>query len=423
MVKPVMNVRDYARLAQNGDWTDAFAEAARDVRAAGGGTLHVPAGIYESRSIELYSFTTLRLDNGAVIRFFPDPSEYETIDMEFEGIPGKAAKPLIFADGARSVRVTGEGVLDGNGAGWWRAFRENSLRRARPSLVCFRNCRDVELSGLTLVNSPAWTVHPLYCDHVTVRGVTIRNPADSPNTDGINPNGCADVRIADCLIDVGDDCIAIKAGTEDTPRKRPCENIIVSGCQMRNGHGGVVIGSETSGCVRNVLVTGCAFQGTDRGIRVKTRRGRGGVVENLSFSQLLMDGVACPLVMNMRYFCGKGGKEPFVRAHFMPVDEGTPVIRDVEISGVTAIGVTACAGFLHGLAEMPIERVNLSRTTVTLARGFPAYPAMMDGAERMEARGLYARNARDIVFSGVRVVGQSGDAYDLDESVRAKIEG
>ena len=167
------------------------------------------------------------------------------------------------------------------------------------------------IEGVTFRNSPMWTVSPLACDNVVIRAVTVINPPDSPNTDGINPDSCRNVRISDCYVDVGDDCITIKSGKEDDARRelRACENIAVTNCTLLHGHGGVVIGSEISGSVRNVAISNCIFVGTDRGIRIKARRGRGGVVEDIRASNLVMDGVHCPIVVNLFYGCGAWGRE------------------------------------------------------------------------------------------------------------------
>ena len=181
------------------------------------------------------------------------------------------------------------------------------LPYGRPYLICFEHCKHVKILDVKLTMSPAWTVHPLYCEDLEVRGISIRNPWNSPNTDGINPDGCQNVRIADCLVDVGDDCITLKSGTEETPEKQPCENITITNCNLVHGHGGVVIGSEMSGGVRNVTITNCVFQDTDRGIRVKTRRGRGGVMESVLVSNVMMERVLCPFVFNMYYQCGAQG--------------------------------------------------------------------------------------------------------------------
>ncbi len=414
-----MNLREFEHLAAGGLWTDAFRAAVEGLAAQGGGTLFVPAGRYETAPVFLMSDITLHLDAGARVVFSDDETLFAAVDTEFEGIPGKAYMPCVYAKNARNVRIEGAGVLDGSGAKWWQKLRQGTLVLPRPYLVCFQNCADVSMDGVTLVNSPCWTVHPLYCERVNISRLTIKNPADSPNTDGINPDGCCNVRIADCVIDVGDDCIAIKAGTEDTPDKRPCENVIISGCHMLHGHGGVVIGSEMSGGVKNVLVTNCVFQGTDRGIRLKTRRGRGGSVENLSFSHILMEDVLCPFVFNMYYFCGKGGKLPHVAdQNPRPVTAGTPKLTDVSIESVTVRGAAACAGFLCGLPESPVTRVRIRNCTVVMKPGKPAVPAMMDGIGPMEAAGLYLRFCEEIDVQGLAVAGCEGETINWDQTVR-----
>lgn len=412
-----MNILDFRALAANGDWTNAFKKAAEACRDAGGGIITVPAGVYPTHSIRLYSNTTFVVESGAVILYFKEMEGYEIIDLCFEGIAGKAAMPLIFAENAKNITVTGGGTLNGQGDLWWEAVHNHTLTVQRPYFVCFSECEHVILENVTLLNSPSWTVHPLNSSDVVVRGLTIHNPWDSPNTDGINPDSSNNVRISDCLIDVGDDCIAIKSGTEDTLNPKPCENILITNCLMLNGHGGVVIGSEMSGGVRNVLVTGCIFRGTDRGIRLKTRRFRGGAVSNITFSHILMEEVQTPFVFNMYYYCGKGGKEAPVRDKSKrPVDEKTPSISDVRIESVTAVNATACAGFVYGLPESPVTRITMKDCTVTMKTGKKSQAAMMDDLEDFEARGLFLRNAEDFVLENFTVVGQIGDAHDTDAS-------
>ncbi|HPJ02283.1 MAG TPA: glycoside hydrolase family 28 protein [Candidatus Limiplasma sp.] len=412
------SLTEYGHLAADGLWTGAFRAAMNALVSQGGGTLTVPQGRYLSAPIRLYSGITLHLEQGAQIVFTDDEALFPLVDMEFEGIPGKAYMPCLYALDAQNVGITGAGTLDGSGGKWWEALKSGALKHPRPFLVCFQNCANVRMDGVTLQNSPCWTVHPLYCDDVAITNLRIYNPADSPNTDGINPNSSSNVRIADCLIDVGDDCIAIKAGTEDTPKKRACEHIVVERCRMLHGHGGVVIGSEMSGGVRDVRVENCVFIGTDRGIRLKTRRGRGGAAQRLSFRNIEMRDVLCPFVFNMYYFCGKGGKLPFVRDKAPhPVGGGTPQLSDISMEQVTVRGATACAGFLYGLPESPVRRVRIADCTVEMIPGSPGKPAMMDDLDDMEAAGLYLRNGEDIDIRGLRVEGQRGTVLDADSSV------
>ena len=416
-----MDIRQFSALSENGaDWTRAFQTACEALRDAGGGVLTVPAGDYPTGPIRLYSRTTLQIDSGAVLRFSQDKNVYPLIPLEFEGIPGPVRMPCLFAEDAEDVFVTGFGTLNGQGEPWWRMAREKTLDHPRPYLVCFSRCRHVVLENVTLTRSPCWTVHPLRCENVVLRGLNIVNPWDSPNTDGIDPDGCRDVRILDCTIDVGDDCIAIKSGTEDTLDKRPCERILISGCHFLHGHGGVVMGSEMSGGIRDVLIGNCIFYGTDRGIRLKTRRGRGGTVAGIRASALTMEKVMCPFVFNMYYFCGKGGRTDRVRDKApLRVDETTPVLRDVTVTDVTVRGCTACAGFFHGLPESPVQGVSLQNVTVEMEKdGKPDRPAMMDDCPEMRGRGFYLRNARGVHVSQVRVLGVCGETLDADDSVK-----
>lgn len=417
-----MNIRDYAAFSHGGtDWTEAFLRAIDDMKQQGGGVLTVPAGEYPTGSIRLYDHMTLCIESGAALRFHQDKDKFPLIPLEYEGRAGLMHQACIYAEKAKDVVVTGYGIVDGQGSYWWeQIWEKRRTEYPRPYLVCFADCEHVVLENVTLLNSPAWTVHPLRCRNVTVRGLNIKNPANSPNTDGINPDACQDVRILDCTIDVGDDCIAIKSGTEDTPNRQPCERIIIANCHFLHGHGGVVLGSEMSGDVRNVVVSSCVFYETDRGIRLKTRRGRGGTVEGIQLNNLVMEKVMCPFVFNMYYSCGTdmSMKHVWEKAPY-PVTEGTPCLRDVSISGVRARECTACAGFFYGLAEMPVEGVSMQDVVVEMAEnGKPGRPAMMSGLDDMQGAGFFLRNAVGVDLRGVKVRGAKGEWLDIDESVK-----
>lgn len=410
-------ITDLKEQVKNGDWTEAFKKAVEILNGQGGGTICVPPGSYCTRSIQLKSNMVLNLEAGALLDFTDDIENYEVISMEFEGIAGTMYKPLIYASGAENVSVIGQGRMNGNGRRWWEESKQ--FPHKRPYFVCFDHCRHVRLEGITLENSPVWTVNPIYCDDVVIRGIKIKNPADSPNTDGIDPDSSRNIRISDCIIDVGDDCIAIKSGTEDTPEKLPCENITITNCNMLHGHGGVVIGSEMSGGIRNVTISNCVFQETDRGIRLKTRRKRGNAMENMVFENIVMDKVMCPFVFNMYYFCGARGKEKHVwdKAAY-PLDETTPAMRDIIISNILVTSATAAAGFMYGLAEQPVENIMMSNCSIRMAAdGKPDKPAMMDQLEPMQGHGFFLRNAKNISFNNVRITGTDGEAIDMDDTV------
>lgn len=408
-------ITSYSSLCRKNDWTEAFRAAVRDIKSDGGGTLTVPPGLYETHSIELTGNMTLSVENGAVIRFSDDISAYEHVTLDFEGSPCEAAMPLIFARNVKNVTLTGGGTLDGNGFKWWKAHRAHSLAFARPYLICFDSCENVVAENLTLINSPVWTVHPLNCNRVTLRGLTICNPSDSPNTDGIDPDYSSNVLIDGCLIDVGDDCIAIKSGTEDASIHRATENVIISNCHMLNGHGALVLGSEMSGDVRNVTMSNCVFRNTDRGMRIKTRRGRGGTVSGIMMKNVIMDGVMCPFVINMRYYCGKGGKEPVVSApEAMPFGAGTPAVSDVYISDVTCVNCVSAAGFIEGLPESIVERIHFSNVSVSMLPGAEERLAAMTlTCHPTASEGFFVKCARDVSFSNVSLRGVKGESLRL----------
>jgi polygalacturonase len=350
--------------------------------------VYFPAGRYLTGSLELRSNVTLWLEAGAVILGSTDPDDYPDVRTRQEGVECWGYMPLIRATGAKNVAIRGRGTIDGQGEHWWKRgfwFRDDPAAGAqlnerekrfrelnrdaggrffvRPSLVEFHGCENVLLEGVTLLNSPMWTVHPVYCDNVTIDGITVINPASSKNTDGIDPDSCRNVRIANCHISVGDDCIAIKSGRDADGRRvgRPAENITITNCTMLSGHGGVVIGSEMSGGVRNVTVSNCVFDGTKRGIRIKAPRGRGGVVENVVFNGITMRDVGeAAIIVDMLY--GTKLPEP------AQPDETTPRVRGIRIANVSVTGAREVFR-IDGLPESPVLDVHLSGVDVTAERG------------------------------------------------------
>jgi polygalacturonase len=281
----------------------------------------------------------------------------------------------------------------------------------------------VLIRGITARNSPAWTITPLRCDYVTIDGVTVLNPWGSPNTDGINPDSCRFVHISNCHIDVGDDCITIKSGREGPNGERshltPCEHITVTNCTMAHGHGGVVIGSEMSGSVRNVVISNCVFVGTERGLRIKSRRGRGGVVEDVRATNIIMQDVRCPFVMNLYYDYGVTDPELAFDLRPRPVNDGTPRFRRITFAHITARRAQYAAAFLLGLPEMPIEDVVFEDVSVSMAEDAPAgFPDMAPGFGPYQRSGFLAQHVRGLRLRDVTVLGQAGDALVMDDVIR-----
>jgi len=394
--------------------TSAIAAAIEACHSQGGGTVLVPAGRYVTGSLFLRDCTTLHLEAGAVLLGSESPADYPIMETRWEGADQATHAPLITGQGLRDIAVVGRGTIDGRGEVWWRKHRDRTLEHPRPRLISFADCTNVLVQGITATNSPAWTITPLRCENVTVDGVTILNPWGSPNTDGINPDSCRNVHISNCHIDAGDDCITIKSGREDAgwAHLTPCENITITNCTTAHGHGGVVIGSEMSGSVRNVVISNCVFVGTERGIRLKSRRGRGGVVEDVRVSNVIMDGVCCPFIMNLFYDYGVTDPDLAFDQNPRPVNEGTPCFRRIGFSHITARNAQYAAAFLVGLPEMPIEDVWFEDVSVSLATDAASgYPDMAPGFGPFRRAGFFAQHVRRLRLERFALSDQDGAAF------------
>jgi len=367
------------------------------LNANGGGTLFFPSGTYLTGAIKMKSNITLELEAGATLLFSDNFEDYlPFVEMRHEGILMKSFCPLIYAVDAENITIKGQGKLDGQGKKWWDEFfrviidvKDNgkrdinkyqvmwdnandvktlnaetnedyitSMKRRffRPPFIQPVRCKNVLIEGVKIVNSPFWTINPEFCENVTVDGVTITNPL-SPNTDGINPESCRYVHISNCHISVGDDCITLKSGRDLQARNLnfPDENITITNCTMLAGHGGVVIGSEMSGGVKKVVISNCVFDGTDRGIRIKSTRGRGGVVEDIQISNIVMKNIKEEAItMDMLY----------TRMPAEPKSERTPVFRNINISNMTADNVLIPIK-IRGLEESPITDITFTNIHIT----------------------------------------------------------
>jgi polygalacturonase len=428
------DIRNYGAVGDGAADNSAIIKALLQlIDADHGGVLHVPAGIYLTGPLELPDNATLQLDAGATLRFIPDLSRYHPVSTRWEGIICKALQAPLFAQDAHDIVIEGEGTIDGSGPVWWKMLRDKRARKQsgpesdielrlaslngdyanqpsggggrdlqflRPSLVQFLRCRDIAIRDVTLANSPMWTLHPVFCDRVEISGVHIVNPADAPNTDGMDIDSCTNVTISDSTVDVGDDCIALKAGAGEQGYReaRPTAGVRISGCRFNAGHGGIVMGSETAGSIRDVTVTDCAFNGTDRGVRIKSRRGRGGTLENLSFSRLKMKGVLCPISINLYYSSGSKRSEA---AHLFSldkenIDELTPRLRNIHFSQITAVDCRVSAGFIVGLPEAPIDNITIEDCRFTIAAENLVSlerSEMFEGIAPQTGRGILIKNA------------------------------
>ncbi|ASA21605.1 glycoside hydrolase family 28 protein [Paenibacillus donghaensis] len=348
--------------------------------AQGGGTVIVSRGEWSSGPIHLRSNIHLSVKKGAVIHFSDTFAHYlPPVFTRWEGMECYNYSPLIYARDCENIAVTGEGTLNGNGEAWWhwKQLQQTAADKLcyaerdripvqervfgteeaalRPSFIQPMNCRNVLIEGLSIHNGPQWTVHPVYCENVIIRRIDIISCG--PNTDGLNPDSCRNVLIEDCSFETGDDCIAINSGmNEDGWRvNKPCENIVIRNCVMKEGHGGLVIGSGMSGGVRNVYAHDCTITGGDRGIRLKSMRGRGGFVENIRFEHIKINNVREEAVQINMYY----GYSTVVPKTSIPSDFSNIYMKDITGEGA-GIAVEIKGLPEHRLKNISLENISLS---------------------------------------------------------------
>ena len=372
-----------------------------------GGTVYFPRGVYSVGSIRLYSNITILLDNGAEISAVADYEKYPVITEQMvNGFVRGTRQGIFFALNEKNICIKGEGTINGNGENWW--FKGESDEK-RPRAIQFIGCEDVLIQGISIINSPCWTVHPICCNNITINNITIRNPYESPNTDGINPESCKNVKISDCYIDVGDDCLTLKSGLEKDifQKQRSCENVTVTNCTFVHGHGGIVIGSEMSGGVKNITVSNCIFQNTDRGVRIKTRRGRGGVVEDILISNLIMDNVDVGITINGFYACGANEDDMEIFAEDeKAITSATPSIKNIMISNIIIKNAKGAGIYFFGLPENPIENVKITNIDIRITPSKVGVQSVM--APRLPksfGEGIFLKNVKGIVINDCSIQG------------------
>jgi polygalacturonase len=385
---------DVTKFGAKGDGTtldtDAIQKALDACDKAGGGIVELPKGTYLSKPIFLHSNLTLQLDDGALL-------QARDLSADFANPAGRGVIAFINASNLTNISITGKGRIDGAGARWWppvKLAKKNNTPEpeVRPRLIVIANCKKVRIQDVTLTNSPSFHLVPRDCEDVVIQGVTIRAPADSPNTDAIDPSTCQRILITKCILDVGDDNVAIKSGHNDPVHPNAaCADIIVSDCTMLHGHG-MSIGSETNGGVSNMTVSNCTFQDTVSGIRIKSDRTRGGLVSNITYRDLTMHNVHNPILITSYY--------PNIPATdtAQPVTDRTPTYRDIHIINVTGDS-PAAAGSIVGLPEMSAENITLDNVQLTAATG------------------LTLRNAKGVQFTKVKIEVKKGPAVVVQGNV------
>lgn len=424
-----LNVKDFGAHG-DGEHDDTNAIQCAIMASPKDSRVLVPDGIYKISSIFLKSNLTLELAKGAVLSAFTEREKfpvlpgvienYEENDEynlgSWEGNPLDMFSAIVTGINVENVVITGEGIIDGNASfeNWWKDVRVRKIAW-RPRLFFINHCKNITMHGITVQNSPSWTLHPYFSQDLKFIDVKIKNPANSHNTDGLDPESCTNVLVLGVYISVGDDCIAIKSGKIYMGKKHkiPTSNMIVRQCCMRDGHGAVTVGSEIAAGVKDVHIIDCLFMNTDRGLRVKTRRGRGkdSVLDDISFENIDMDNVMTPFVVNSFYFCDPDGKTEYVASKEpLPVDDRTPSINRLLFKNINAKNCHVAGAYIYGLPEQKIGRVTFENIDVTYAADAKSgVAAMMLGCDEASRKGIVVNNIKELVLKNVKISGCDGE--------------
>lgn len=394
----------------------------------GGGVVVIPKGLWLTGPIEIKSNVNLHLQKSALLQFTTDFNQYPLVKSNWEGVPQMRNQSPLWATNEQNIAITGFGIIDGGGDAWrmvkrekftetqwqklvasggmlsndkktWypteKSFKGSQMKGAglitadkteadyneikdflRPNMLVLTNCKKILLEGVTFQNSPAWNLHPLMSQDITIRNVYAKNPWYGQNGDGIDLESCKNVVIESSTFDVGDDGICIKSGRDEEGRKRgmPTENVIIRNCTVYHAHGGFVIGSEMSGGARNIYVDDCTFIGTDIGLRFKTTRGRGGIVENIFCYNITMKDIVAEAILFDMYYEAKdpvvlaGERREPPKVETLPVTEATPQFRNIYVKNVICNGAEK-AIFVRGLPEMNVKNIVLEDMVLQAKEG------------------------------------------------------
>ena len=434
----LLNVRDFGAVGDGANIDSTYIQAAINA-CPKDSTVYIPKGKYLCTPIFLKSNIDLWIDKDAVLIGEKDRKKYpilpgmtESSDERdeynigsWEGNPLDCFAALITGISVDNVLIFGEGILDGNASSydWWKDAKKRNVAW-RPNTVFLYKCKDISMQGLYIMNSPSWTIHPYYSEDLMFLNNTIINPDNSPNTDGLDPESCENILILGADISVGDDCIAIKSGKYYMALKhyKPAKNIVIRNSIFRKGHGSVTIGSEVAAGVYDVSVEKCIFEGTDRGLRIKTRRGRGekSVLDNIYFKNIVMKEVCMPFTVNMFYFCDPDGHSDYVQnQNELEVNEKTPRIGKIRVRDVKCVNVKNIFACLYGLPEMPIEEIEIEDISMNFDKDEniePVVPIMMDNFPTMYKRGIFAKNIKKLILKNIEITG-SEDSNPFMENI------
>ena len=421
--------------------TKSINAAILECNKKGGGVVLVPAGLWLTGPIEIKTNVNLHLQKNALLQFTTDFDQYPLVKGNWEGLPQMRNQSPISATDQQNIAITGFGIIDGGGEAWrlvkkdkltetqWKKlvasggivgedkkswypsekfFKGSQLKNPgviepgktpefynsikdflRPNLLVITNCKKILLEGVSFQNSPAWCLHPLMSEHLTVKNVDVKNPWYAQNGDGIDLESCKNVLIENSSFDVGDDGICIKSGRDEAGRKRamPTQDVIIRNCVVYQAHGGFVIGSEMSGGAKNIYVDDCTFIGTDIGLRFKTTRGRGGIVENIFINNISMKNIVGEAILFDMYYAAQdpvpltGEKREPPKVETQPVSEATPQFKNFTIKNVVCNGA-AKAIFVRGLPEMSVKNIVLENMVLQAN----------DGLDMTEGSGIALKN-------------------------------
>lgn len=429
-----LNVKDFGA-AGDGIKDDTLAIQAAILACPPQGRVLVPAGVYSFICLFLKDDINLELAEGAELSAVTDRTRFPYFpgmvprtdgqgDYQlgtWEGDPQIMFCGLITGVHVKRVNIYGKGTVNGNAGhhNWWFNCKQ-MVTAWRPRAIFLNGCEEVSLVGITVKNSPSWTIHPYFSNHLKFLALEVLNPKDSRNTDGLDPESCRDVELAGIHFSVGDDCIAVKSGKIYMGKRyqTPCQDVVIRQCSMNDGHGSVVIGSEIGAGVKNLTIKDCIFKDTDRGLRIKTRRGRGKdcVVDHVTFENIQMDGVLTPFVVNCFYFCDADGKTDYVQnKEPLPVDDRTPEIKELRFKDIHAVNAHYAAVCAYGLPEKKIGRLSFENISVSYAPEVePQAPAMMCGLEPMAKAGIFVRNVHELDLKNVHIEGCVGDEIQAE---------
>ncbi len=405
-------------------------------------TIYFPKGTYCINPIFLKSNISLYLDKDAVLLANNDRTTFPIIPGYLESYDGKTEVTVASWEGnplecfasivscfeVENVTIYGQGTINGNAkdSDWWHDPKGKNMAY-RPRTVQMTRSKNVTLQGITVCNSPSWTIHPLQSENIDLINIFVTNPADSPNTDGIDPESSENINIIGTEVSVGDDCVVLKSGKIYMAQNhyKPTRNVLVRNCLMRDGHGSFVLGSELACGILDVMVTQCKFLNTDRGLRIKTRRGRSNksILDNITFDNIEMEDVLAPFTMNMFYRCDPDGDTEYVfNKEALPVDDRTPKLGKFKFSNINALNCHWTAGYFAGLPESKIEQIHFQNVNITMKdKATSGSPIMVTHPIRpndhsASKEGLVLYNVNKLILENTKIEGanQEIDSINVD---------